>query len=254
MAPFETFVAHGYEFAFVVGGSRRLGKPFYPGGPYQVVFAVEHAVDVGLYAFIVDDREARGKVGVAFYAGKIVAFPYLGVACCVQQVAQLLFLYGIAVGSVLVVAALPVCEKQVEYRDWLHRLLFLSKQKYKIFRSPDCHNYLFLCAFFPEWLSFFPFRSSKAYPLRRGREVLYSSFFRWIRAFEPSLPSGWPEVESAVICTRLPKKLIFLSSAMVRCDSFSSTSKRENSGKMSIFPMATRPGTLRLTMSMRVLG
>lgn len=66
VAPFETFVAHGYEFAFVVGGSRRLGKPFYPGGPYQVVFAVEHAVDVGLYAFIVDDREAARQSRCSF--------------------------------------------------------------------------------------------------------------------------------------------------------------------------------------------
>ena len=116
VAFFQAFAAYGNEFAFVVGCSGRFGKPFYFRRPYQVVFSAKHTVDIRFYPFVIDDRNTRCEIGIALYVAETVSFAYFCISCRMQQIVQLLFLYGVAMLCISVMAMLPAGEIQIENR------------------------------------------------------------------------------------------------------------------------------------------
>ena len=101
---------HGYEFALVVGCSRRFGEMAYGGRPQDILLALHGAFDVGFQLFVSADGHTFDEILVGGYFVEMIGFPQLGISGFAEQPDERFLLYDVAIVGIAIYLREPFCK------------------------------------------------------------------------------------------------------------------------------------------------
>ena len=93
----QSLVRDGYELALVVGGSRRLGLPFYVSWPEDVALAVTHTVYISLQLLVSVEGDVPCKILITIDGAEKMVAPVFGSSAPAHKVSQntILYIFGV---------------------------------------------------------------------------------------------------------------------------------------------------------------